>query len=410
MEQIIRHDKGLIGWSYLVLYFLLAFTSFEYFFRYTPLTYVFFLVCFILYTILKPSKSVAVRKAQNFVLFYLTSSIIVLLNTHGAGYSSSIGRILEIIGAYFVALIVFKNFIRAYINVMIIISIVALIFYGLYYIEPVRYYIFDNLTPLFPSLNMDNFTEELSDLGGGKNIIIHNYHNGGVSSITGNLLRNCGPFWEPGQFAVFLNIGLFLNIFLDNNNRVKNIIFALALISSFSAGGLAVTMIIILMYALIYTKKWYHKIPVLIVSLFAIAFFVGSDYLGQKIASEMSDKGNDSSRFRAFVIQAKMIADHPILGGAKMSDYTQSKSLANGILLPFVNWGIPFGLVYYYGIFSSCINLAKQKQKRKVVGYCLFVLYIFLAFSQTILTTRWFLVFILIGLLRNKKHFKYGTI
>ena len=61
---------------------------------------------------------------------------------------------------------------------------------------------------MFPSLNVHDAVFE----GGGLNIIIYNFQTAVLLEIVG-FLRNCGPFWEPGMYAVFLNIALAFNLF-----------------------------------------------------------------------------------------------------------------------------------------------------------------------------------------------------
>lgn len=386
--------------SYILLYLLLALTTFEYFFRYTPLVYVLYCICFLLVFIRKRDRSLNTKDGVYFAVFYSLTFFIVLIN--GAGISSAFGRILEIIGTLLISLLIYKDFTKHFVNIMVIISLVALVFYGFYFIEPIRDYLFYDVAPNFPSLNMGNFTNELSDTGGGINIVIHNYHNGGASLRTGNLYRNCGPFWEPGQFAVFLNIALFFNIFFGEEKRrgLKNAFLMAALISTFSTGGFSAALFLLFISTLKRSSKFYVKFLAAVVFVVFAVFFVGSEYMGNKIAEEMSSSAEDASRFSAFSIQLRVITDNPIFGGGNWEDYSHASSAANGILLPFVYWGIPFGLVYYFFILRSFKNLMRQNGHKKNLAFAFFSLILILAFSQTIITTRWFLVFIMVGLFK----------
>lgn len=396
--------------SYIILYLLLAVTSFEYFFRYTPLVYITYILCFLLVIVKQSLKGVDTQDGVLFSIFYSLTFIIILIN--GGDATSAIGRLLEIIGTFFISVILLKDFTKHFVNVMCFISIIALIFYGFYFIPPVKDYIFSNLVPHFPSLNMGNFTNQLSDTGGGLNIMIHNYHNGGASLRTGNIYRNCGPFWEPGQFAVFLNIALFFNIFGEGQKRkaIKNFFLVAALISTFSTGGFSAFLFLLFLSSLRKSTKLVGKILAFLVFVAFVSFFLGSDYMGLKIAEEMSGTAEDDSRFSAFLIQSRVIVDYPLWGGGDWQDYSLAGNSANGILLPFVYWGIPFGLAYYIFVLLSFKKFSRQNGQGKSWAYSFFALVLILAFSQTITVTRWFLVLIMVGFLRTSQqgnNYKY---
>ena len=55
------------------------------------------------------------------------------------------------------------------------------------------------------------------------------------------------------------------------------------------------------------------------------------EFVGEKVMdqSEEFEIGSDVSRFGAFLTQLEMIKDHPVLGGAKISDYSLLVHLRN---------------------------------------------------------------------------------
>ena len=97
---------------------------------------------------------------------------------------------------------------------------------------------------------------------------LHNPNVGG--SIA---LRNCGPFWEPGVFQIFINFG-FLLLLLDNTvktNRIYVAICILALLTTYSTTGYITFFLIAFVY--IYTLKQFSIAKkILILSTIGIIF------------------------------------------------------------------------------------------------------------------------------------------
>ena len=116
------------------------------------------------------------------------------------------------------------------------------------------------------------------------------------------------------------------------------------------------------------------------------------------------------SRFSAFLTQIEMIKNSPILGGEKISAYLsgESKTLASGTLLPFVQYGIPIGCFYLILMLYSFIKMTKAKGANLITGVLLFISILFISFSQTILLSSWMFVMIFVGLNSSNNKY-YGT-
>ena len=399
MEQISSKNNIL---SYILLSLLLAFTTFEYFFRYTILTFYLYLFALILYVLVRKYN---ITSKYIFGFWTLYCLIVFTQVIHGSEISSILGRIIEFIGTLVIAGIINRNFVKCYINIIVIISMYSLLFYILFYIEPAHNYLINELCPLFPSLNTGNITNEVSELGGGKNIIIYNFFSG-YTNIKYNVLRNCGPFWEPGQFAVFLNLALFFNIFILKDSKIwsiKNVLILSSIITTFSSGGYTALFLILFLYILISKTNKSFKVLLILALINIIPILIGMDIFGGKVLTSYGNAAsgiNDGNRFAAFFIQLRMIMESPFIGGESIQSYTQFSSLASGILLPFVYWGIPIGLTFYCFIYVSFRRIIKLYKISNKISLYLFILVLVLAFPQTIITTRWFLLIIMVGLIR----------
>ena len=399
-------------WAYLFFILMLAFTTFEFFFRENLLS--FGLIGFVLIYYLFNCK------------LYITKEIFFVLCTFILGYffqyvfiSSQIitlfiGRCLLLFGAFLIASIIERQFVSIFVNTIIVISIISLIFYFLSYIPSVKSYLIDEIAPKFVSLNVEKAIQK----GGGVNILIYNYQADYISKTIG-YARNCGTFWEPGMFAVFLNIALFLHNFIGKPNVFCNLILIVSLITTFSTGGYAVALFIFLVYILQFKQNVFFLVLEVLVFIWVFIELQELEYIGEKIQNQLDSAqagmGSDLSRFGAMLTQLEMIKASPFLGGEEISKYltnSRSKTLASGLLYPMVELGVPLALVYYYYLCKSCVCISKSYNSSILIGLFLFVVIMFLSISQTILSSLWMYVFLFVGLLRLQrlKYKKNGKI
>lgn len=92
--------------------------------------------------------------------------------------------------------------------------------------------------------------------------------------------RNCGIFWEPGLYAIFLNIAFCIEFF-DTKSKTKIvnlIIYALCLFTTFSTSGyIAFIFVIILCFSRCVDKALRNKIIIVLIAsaiLIALSFFL----------------------------------------------------------------------------------------------------------------------------------------
>lgn len=216
------------------------------------------------------------------------------------------------------------NFFRLYETVMYLLAIIGLSFWGIQIVLGGDTLF--NYFAMIPGIDTWSYVS-----GGGYSALLYSVQPT-TMSIQYDFLppRNCGFAWEPGGFAVFLALALFINLFFfspDKNSRIRFWVLATALVSSQSTTGYLIFILILLFFY--YNKK--QKIVILlwpaVIAVIIVAFTL--PFMSDKIVSlyreaEMIDImvegsiGRESSiapqRFASFMIAFRDFLAHPILG------------------------------------------------------------------------------------------------
>lgn len=144
-----------------------------------------------------------------------------------------------------------------------------------------------------------------------------------VISSSNLTMRNFGIFWEPGAFAIFLNIALYFELFENKFNPKKVILYFITIISTVSTLG--IFCIFILFFAFITVNKNFisNKIK-FFVSVTAVLCLLGmlvfgDDYILQafgKLGILEESRVNDSTnvRINAIIYPGTAFLQNPILG------------------------------------------------------------------------------------------------
>lgn len=187
----------------------------------------------------------------------------------------------------------------------------------------------DNLLDLAGSIPSINTFSAVT--GGGINIIIYSIQPyAQVIASNSAFARNCGFAWEPGGFAVFLNIALFIKIFYTSSEKKFNTrfwILLLALLSSQSTTGYVIFILIMIFYLLQKNIKYILLLfPVLIL---LITLMISLPFMREKIVQNFKEAsqvdilveesiGRESAvgpqRFASFVIAFRDFMDNPLFG------------------------------------------------------------------------------------------------
>lgn len=391
MEQINKAK------AYIYITLLLAFTSFEFFFRSYIL--LFLLSVFAIIDIYITQKKVIYSK--DIILLILGVSIIELLQLgfkNNINFNGVFASLVVYYGVFSIANIIKNQYVKFFTIVITVIAAYSLVIYLICLIPEIKDFLYNKIATN-ASLNVEDAIQQ----GGGRNFIIYNFQTNFIFDSIG-YSRNCGPFWEPGMFAVFLIIALFFNIFLlEKPNKYRSIILISALVTTFSTGGFMVALLLIAFYIINVGLTARNILLFIPFAVLTINYVLELEYIGDKTMDQFNKAsvGSDESRYGAFITQLNMVEASPLIGGETIVDYSRTKTLASGTLWPFVIYGIPVGIFYYFCLFKSCLNVAINLHKRVFIGVELFILIVALSFSQTILLNMSIVLMIFSALIGN---------
>lgn len=389
--------KGVI--KYILVILLLAFSAFEYFFRDTMYLYG---LCVISIGYVAITQTKFFFKPYAYILLIILPFVTLVQTAFGSDVTfwGVIGQILILSGAMSLSALLKCDLTRIYVNIIVIIALYSLIIYLVCLNPNIYNYLYYEV-----ATNDSLGVEKAVFSGGGRNFIIYNFQTNIIQKTVG-VARNCGPFWEPGMFAVYLIIGLFINIFIAKKNilNISNLILIGALISTFSTGGFIVALLLFVFYILNKGITFFNMAIFIPVAVIIGITVMNLEYVGDKTMSQMENAeiGDDTSRYGALYTQIKMIETSPVIGGEKISDYATSKTLASGTLWPFVVYGIPAGLIFYVSLFIGLVGFCSLNRVSKKVGIELFILIIALSFSQTILLSVFIILLMYSGLMSKR--------
>lgn len=176
----------------------------------------------------------------------------------------------------------------------------------------------------------------------------------------GGILRNRGPFWEPGIFQVYINMALMMLLYTKKNaerQKLKIAIFAVALFFTFSTTGYIVFLIIMIgSFFLGKENAIDGRIVFGAILAIAILFYIESHFgviESKLILGEGSyiDRQNDLQR--AFI----NVKENLIVGIGLFNANREGYTTYNGLLSVMISLGIPMGLFYFVKIILGWIKL-----------------------------------------------------
>ena len=282
--------------------------------------------------------------------------IVFILQRIFLGYVSVLGSINFFLKIYIAAFLFYKlgnKFRQIYFNVIYFFSIVSIFFFTVFVVTGYPVSIIEY--PNFHSIIIFNIKYDL---------------NGAY------IMRNCGPFWEPGAFVGYIIFALLL--YIDDlkgvykRNKFKFLTIILALITTFSTTGY---IIILFWFIVMYLTKEKKQIIIWLFGFFIVTILVGYSiykipFLRDKITSQtevalMSSDNNEfnGERLGALLFDLYYIKKHPLIGNGwhaktRYADhpYLMEQELngtignGNGFSTFLASMGIVFVLIYFYKI------------------------------------------------------------
>lgn len=392
-------DKRIPASNYILVFSLLAVTGFEYFYRIG--SYLLFVLCFYAACLFfKKFRSIDRGIVIVTVLAFILGVFQVLFADAPA--PTFIVIPVTLLTAYFIARVVDDHFFYCLDKILYVLAIVSIVFFFLTYSSAFIELIHTKISPLFKPLSYNTENEEAWLVH--HNIVIYNFKN-----FTPLYNRNSGPFWEPGMYVIFLNIIFFYHLFLTKKFPLrKKIVYLVAILTTFSSTGYIALIFIYLAYSLFVSRSNLSVLYILLL-LAVIPLVFQLDFMESKITAQLNEaEAKDSSRFGAVLLHLRVLSDYPLFGIGtgnmyKVYEYTDARSVANGLSLVFMCFGIPLGLLYYILFYRSCARTMHIYSHKKYLGWIYFLLLLILTFSQDISVRIFYFFLIIWGFTVNMK-------
>jgi len=209
-------------------------------------------------------------------------------------------------------------------------------------------------------------------------------------------LRNAGPFWEPGAFAVYLGIALVMQyLYTHSLNNKYNVVFTIAMLTTQSTAGYA-TLMVFYMCALALSN---HRLKVpylMIIAAISFAVYSYAPFMKTKVEymyqtqTEQDLQGITSGRFYAARKSINAISEYPIFGRGitrrTAEDAYSEFAGGYGFLNIPAKYGIPLALIYFYAFWKSLMIYASATHKGSNKKYVLLAILSLVPvfFSQTV--------------------------
>ena len=325
----------------------------------------------------------------------------------------------SIIVAYIHVQVFGKKMLPLYENIMMKLSLLSLVFWGIYIIYP----------------STAAFFRSFPEAGQGHHIFyLYKWTDPAVREIQSynyGILRNAGCSWEPGRFSIMILLALYCNLArcgIKFKGNWSGIILLLALISTQSTTGFLGA---IVLYSIFAFKKFdLQYIIAFLVFVVPVSYqLISLDFMGGKIEEQLDldaslkqinksvdyvNKVKESNeyvgslaRFPSMYFEVINIQHDPILGYGRnvgKSYFAQRISgnylLVGGLLKMFGEYGIPLGFILYLILFRSSSALGRDFKIRKIT---LFVLFLIILTSYSIFITPVFMAFWFYGLFRKEE-------
>ncbi len=304
-------------------------------------------------------------------VFILTALLVFLMAVtdviQGENLTSNIKLFYSIaVVMLFVSCVSFEEFSRSFVRVMKLLCVISIVGYALNFLIP----------DIFGLFRVENNSGKIFS-----NWIVY------INYIDPNsdLPRNWGFAWEPGAFAAFICLALFLESLLpDNKITLKSLaIYMLAVVTTFSTTGI-LAFFYISGYLLVIEKDVPKSVKVNILILLAavvsgifllkdVFFDTNTSSVFGKLTNLLNGNASDFSsasiRVNSIIKVFDAFTESPLYGWGYDGLIKQTYEYTRGMnTCTFVNWfavyGLIFGAVMCRGVYRLCSFFAKNTFKK----------------------------------------------
>lgn len=232
------------------------------------------------------------------------------------------------------------------------------------------------------------------------------------------MVRNQGLFWEPGVLQVFLNILLFLSLFVRRFKLIMVGLVSLAILTTLSTTGLLVMLLQFTIYSTTVIRKNIFLLPI-ILSLFLGLYFITSLNLTDKILGD----GATSFQVRLFdLVQPVLITvDYPFTGiGLDDQQYIEVRNRIDynlwieGISFDSIEKGATNSIMFFLastGFPATIFLLLMLYRQTMITNYkkLFFVIMVFSLMTEPLLLKPFFFIFVISGVIYSLNKFRWKT-
>lgn len=388
-----RETKRPLIWEYILISIVIMLTGFEFFYRNVDL--VFFLLGPVAIIIFYR------RKLNTSIQSIIFISVILALSVFQSLYFNNDSSIFIIATVKFiiymlVASIIKGNFGYVYVRIMYFICLVSLAFYVLINLSPSFYSFLISISNGIKPLSLNS---EILSSNPSNTLIIY--------TLPHDLIyRNCGPFWEPGMFGVFIALAFIISFHYLGLKNKMTIVFMLTALSTLSTSTI-ITLSVILLYKIIASKISITKIFLMILLPVILIQIINLPFVGDKINSDFKGRDKAYSRIGAMYLHVQQIQDSPIIGYGVNTAKDQERRIQaievspNGLTNIIRVYGIPFSILYFILLFKFCRDFLVGNTK--LFTFFVFISLLTLSFSQDITTRHFFYILIFFPLVNINK-------
>lgn len=328
-------------------------------------------------------------------------------NLYGPAVRNIISTAVNLLICYMVIEIVKERFNITFVNFVYFLAIFSLIFYPTQFFPSLEESIKNSVGSLITPVGISNVSEGFKT----KTLIFFTYGRGS-DLLPYFLPRNCGAFWEPGMFTVFLNLALLTNLFVNKTKILtkKNIVLIIAIITTLSTTGFIALFLIILSYMIINFQQnrtgLLVTLPIIIGFIYISYTYIWNlEFMSSKVNLNVSSGFEDrksTSRFGAVLYHFEQLKQFP-LGGVSIKHYVEVNELdpserrtsPNGLSLVFFVFGLPVGILYFV-LFISGISrwLTFNQVNIKLLHFFFPLIFLLLAFSQDVTCRLFYIMFL----------------
>lgn len=387
--------------DYLLIGIVIALTGFEVCFRASMFVKAGILICIAYYFFLERKKFNPdfFLVAFLFILPFIFQAVKFDLYQHLI--NNILGTIIDLLICYMVLDIVKERFHITFISFIYFLALFSFIFYLTEFIPPLKESIKSTIGSIITPLGRGEVPEDMKSY----TLIFYTYH---YTHYAGIIHRNCGAFWEPGMFAVFLNLALLMNVYLNNSAILskKNVVFIIAIITTMSTTGYIVLFLILITRFIFLEEKIkvLLSFPILAVfAYFSYTYVYSLEFMKGKIESNIESSGESrSSRFGAAVYHFEKLKKFPLFGvvikaGEEEKNLLKNEIEAtpNGLSSVFFYYGILVGIIFYCLLYIGISRwLLYNGVRNKLLHFLFFFVFLMLAFSQDVTVRMFYMMFL----------------